>query len=185
MTIWWLVTWGTYASWLPGDPRGFRTWRRREYVPPPSGSAQGGERVYDPVAYRERHREARERLTAPPFYLRLADRQIARSALVAEIEHVQIVPAILAVAKSHVHLVAQFGDLRIRHVVGRLKAVATLSIRKQQSSPHARIWAAGCHMKSLSSEDDFATAFRYVVEHRERGALVHRWDSNIEWTFEG
>ncbi|HXY32980.1 MAG TPA: hypothetical protein VEI07_02070 [Planctomycetaceae bacterium] len=184
MTVWWLVTWGTYGSWLPGDPRGFRTWRRREYVPPPDGRALGGEPLYDPAAYAERHRRARERLTAPPVCLTLTDRRIACSALVAEIDHLRIVPAILAVAKSHVHLVAQFGEIKIRTVVGRLKAAATRSLR-QGALTTAPTWATGCHMKSLYREADFTAGFRYVVEHREEGAVLHRWDSNIEWTFDG
>jgi hypothetical protein len=182
MTIWWLVTWGTHGSWLPGDPRGFRTWRRREYVPPQYGEAASGEPIYDPNVYTVRHRESRERLTAPPVCLTLADRRIACSALVTEIERVRIVPAIIAVAKSHVHFVAQFGELRIRHVVGRLKAAATLSIKNRESPEGGSIWATGCHMKSLYRADDFSSAFRYVDDHREEAAVVHRWDANIEWT---
>src|ERR1700730_2765282 len=101
MTVWWLITWGTYGSWLPGDPRGFRTWRHREYVPPPYGRAEGGEPTYDPHAYSERYEEARGRLTSTAVSLRLADRRQVCSALVAEITTVRIVPAILAVAKHH------------------------------------------------------------------------------------
>jgi len=183
MTLWWLVTWRTYGSWLPGDPRGFRTWRRREYVPPPRDEAESGEPIYDPSAYKERYEEARERLTAPAVCLTLADRQKVCSALVAEIDRVRIVPATLAVAESHIHFVAQFGDLRIRPVVGRLKAAATLAI-KQQGPTDAPVWAAGCHMKSLYGEDDFVAAFRYVQQHGCEGAVVHKWDSNIEWTFD-
>ena len=41
------LIWGTYGSWLPGDPRGFRTRRHREHVegdykhPPPPGLYEG------------------------------------------------------------------------------------------------------------------------------------------------
>jgi hypothetical protein len=41
MDKYWLVTWVTYGSWLPGDPRGFRTFRGREYVPPPGALRAG------------------------------------------------------------------------------------------------------------------------------------------------
>jgi len=94
------------------------------------------------------------------------------------------VPAILSLSKSHVHLVAQFGELKIRTVVGRLKAAATRAIR-QEALKTASTWAAGCHMKSLYQEADFTAAFRYVLEHRSEGAVLHRWDPNIEWTFDG
>jgi hypothetical protein len=183
MTLWWLLTWRTYGSWLPGDPRGFRTWRRREYVPPPREQAESGEPIYNPGDYTERYAAARERLTAPAVCLTLADRRKACSALVAEIGKLQIVPAILAVAESHVHFISQFGELRIRRVAGRLKAAATIAI-KHQNSTEGPVWGTGSHMKSLYAEDDFVSAFRYVEQHEGEGAVVHKWDSNIDWKFD-
>jgi hypothetical protein len=153
MTVWWLITWGTYGSWLPGDPRGFRTWRRREYVPPPYGKAQGGEPIYDAVTYTERHDDARSRLTSTAVSLTVVDRREVCSALVVEIAAVRIVPAILAVAKHHAHFISQFGELEIRPTVGRLKAAATRSM-KIASLDAPSLWAKGCHMESLDSEGD-------------------------------
>jgi hypothetical protein len=96
---------------------------------------------------------------------------------------VPIVPAILAVANSHVHFISQFGDLRIRRVVGRLKAAATLSI-KEGDFKDSSIWATGCHMESLYREDDFIAAFQYVERHSAEGAVIYKWQSNIQWTFD-
>src|SRR5258708_35638890 len=60
---WWLVTWSTYGSWLPGDPRGFQIWRGQEYVPPPKRYAKPGEDTYDRSKYVQRHQEAKSMLT--------------------------------------------------------------------------------------------------------------------------
>jgi hypothetical protein len=184
MTVWWLITWGTYGSWLPGDPRGFRTWRRREYVPPTYGKAQSGERIYDPAAYTERLDESRSRLTSTAVSLTVHERREACSALVVEIAAVRIVPAILAVAKHHAHLISQFGDLEIRPTVGRLKAAATRSMKDPSFDPPS-VWAKGCHMESLNSENDFVAAYQYVEQHGAQGAVIHKWDTNIEWRFDG
>jgi|SRR5580700_3082578 hypothetical protein len=183
MTVWWLITWGTYGSWLPGDPRGFRTWRRREYVPPPYGRAESGEATYDPSAYAQRNEVARNRLTSNPVSLKLAERRQACSALVAEIATLRIVPAILAVATHHAHFISQFGELEIRPTIGRIKAAATRSFN-EASFGLSSVWAKGCHMESLKSEDDFLTAYRYVEQHRMEGAVIQKWSSNIEWTFD-
>jgi hypothetical protein len=183
MTVWWLITWGTYGSWLPGDPRGFRTWRRREYVPPPYGKAEGGEPTYDPSAYAEQHDDARSRLTSTAVSLTVADRREACSALVGEIATIRIVPAILAVAKHHAHFIAQFGELEIRPTIGRLKAAATRSMRNA-SFDAPLLWAKGCHMESLNSDDDFLGAYQYVEQHQAQGAAIHKWEANLEWRFD-
>ena len=43
MAKWWLVSWTTYGTWLPGDERGYCTWRKRTYVAPPKRFAKPGE----------------------------------------------------------------------------------------------------------------------------------------------
>ncbi len=183
MSDWWLVTWGTYGNWLPGDPRGFRTWRRKEYVPPPIGYHEPDEPTYDPAKYRSRYASAQRRMTAPHVALRRSQRTEICNEIVREISAIRAVPAILGVAHCHVHLVARFGETKIRPSVGRLKAAASRQLHSgdQDQSP---IWAKGCGMESLESEDDFMRAFNYVKRHREEGAAVHVWEANIEWSFD-
>ena len=65
---WWLVTFGTYGVWLPGDPRGFQTWRGREYVPPPARYAKPGEATYDPAPHRTRYAAAKRSMTHDPVF---------------------------------------------------------------------------------------------------------------------
>jgi len=61
---------GTYGSWLPGDPRGFRTRHHREHVegdyrnPPPAG------------IYEFRHQGAADSLRFDPVTVRPEDRRI-------------------------------------------------------------------------------------------------------------
>ena len=61
----WLVTWTTYGTWLPGDPRGFRTWRGKVYVPPPARYGDSGESVYDPSHYVDRYQVAVDAVERP------------------------------------------------------------------------------------------------------------------------
>ena len=171
---WWLVTWGTYGAWLPGDVRGFRTWRKREYVAPPARYAAADEETYDPRDYRERRRRV-NKLSSAAVTLGDAQQRVALEAIVADIAELPIEPKIMAVAGEHLHLLAVFGDVRIRPTVGRLKAAATKKLKALPDWGEVkRIWAKGCHMESLESEDDQFAAYRYVGQHDSQG-IVHRW----------
>lgn len=61
----------TYGTWLPGDPKGFRTRHHREHIigdyklPPPPG-------MYD-----KRHEKAKSLMKREPVYLDAAQRQHA------------------------------------------------------------------------------------------------------------
>lgn len=171
---WWLITWTTYATWLPGDPRGFQTWQGREYVPPPKRYAKPGETTYNPADYKERHNEARE-IAEEPVYLTPEQRQIAIDAIVAEIATMPMRPAVMAVGEVHAHLLARFGALRIRNAIGRIKAAATQSLHVSGIESE-RVWSRNEHMKSKAEGHEFRTAFDYVLRHEKEGAAVYVWD---------
>jgi hypothetical protein len=170
----WLVTWSTYGAWLPGDPRGFQTWRAREYVPPPARYAKPGEPTYNPNDYRETWEMAKE-LCPHAVYLTRAEQEIVLASLVDEINQLPLAPVILSVGTWHNHLIAEFGSLLIRPTVGRLKARATRDIPNPGN--RKRIWADGCHMKSLPTDDALQQAFAYVRRHKDEGALIYEWST--------
>jgi hypothetical protein len=171
---WWLVTWGTHGSWLPGDVRGFRTWRKREYVPPPQQFAAHDEPVYDPQVYRERRRRAEER-SHGEVALTTEEQRIVLNALVADIAQLRIEPKVVSATVSHVHLLAVFGETGIRPTVARLKSQATPALgahHGERTTP--RVWAKGCHMRSLSTEEAQHAAVVYVGRHETHG-VVYSW----------
>src|SRR5260370_14604629 len=116
MAGWWFVTWSTYGWWLPGDARGFRTRRGREYVPPPARYAKAGEPIYDPASYAGRWKRARQ--ACPTTVTLTADEQhLGLRAVVGDMKQLPLVPRILSFGKNHIHFVAQFGALKIRPTV--------------------------------------------------------------------
>lgn len=172
MAKFWLVTWTTYSSWLPGDPRGFQTWRGKEYVPPPRRYAKPGEPTYDAARYRELWLRMK---TMCPNPVRLTDteQRLAMDAIVREIDSLTLVPRVLSLGDWHVHLVSQFGLQWIRPTVGRLKAAATRAL--PNPGTRKRVWTDGCHMESLPDESALTGAANYVRDHRSEGALIHEW----------
>src|SRR5258707_2097079 len=126
---WWLVTWSTYGSWLPGDPRGFQIWRGQEYVPPPKRYAKPGEDTYDRSKYVQRHQEAKSMLTSEVVHLSITQRKCVLNAVVDQIARIALIPAALSVSGEHCHLLSKFGALKIRTTIGVLKGEATKALR--------------------------------------------------------
>jgi hypothetical protein len=178
---WWLVTWSTYASWLPGDPRGFQTWRGREYVPPPVRYAKPGEKTYVAADYAQRHAAAKA-YSGAPVRLTREERQTTLDAVIAEIDKLHIRAAVIAVGGEHSHLLAKFGKLDIRRTVGFLKGEATKALRETASRGNCEeIWSANCHMKSKREGIEFISAFKYVKKHIDEGAIVSVWPAFSEF----
>ncbi len=174
---WWLVTCTTFGTWLPGDPRGFQTWRGREYVPPPKRYAKPGEPTYRAKDYAATHEATRNSMTEPPVSINADQRRITVRAIVDDLADTTVLPAILAVGDVHFHLLAKFGSLRIRTMLGRFKAAATRELHLYNVESN-RVWTCGCHMKSKGTRDEFIAAFRYLARHETEDCLVHVWREN-------
>jgi len=175
---WWLVTCTTFGIWLPGDPRGLRTWRGREYVPPPKRSAKPGEAMYQAENYATEYNAAQDSLTEEPMCLNEHQREVATAAIIDAIDDTAVLPVILAVGDVHFYLLAKFGSLRIRTTMGRFKAAATKELHLGDVDSD-RVWTRGCHMKSKLTREEFIGAFRYVQRHESEGCVVHVWTENI------
>lgn len=172
-TKWWLITWTTYGSWLPGDPRGFRTRRGKEYVPPPRRYAKPGEPVYDARQYTERFQEAKGSLEGC-VKLTSQQQKLVLEAIVSEIDAIPVTSAIVSVGATHVHWLAQLGGHPIRTTVGRIKSEATRQLN--EAGFHGkRPWSKNCDMKSKSMDQEFRNAFHYIRRHTNEGCLIHIW----------
>jgi hypothetical protein len=173
MAKWWLISWTTYGTWLPGDERGYRTWRGRQYVPPPKRYANPGEPTYqarEHVAVRE----LAESIAEAPVYLSRNQIEIALATMVEEISEVPIVPAIMSVGDWHVHWLCYFGPLKIRPVVERIKAAATRDLNAH-GFEGKRPWTKGCNMRSKATRQECRNAYKYVRDHRNQGCLIYEW----------
>lgn len=171
MARWWLVTWTTYGSWLPGDPRGYRTWRGREHVGPPRRYAAPGETTYRPAEHRLRHETAQQR-TDSPVVLTPEQVNITLQAMIAEMADTPVVPAIVAVGDRHVYVLARFDSYPIRMFTGRIKAAATRELN-QQGFAGTRPWAKGYSMRSKNNHQELVVAYHNVRRHDQQHCAIH------------
>jgi hypothetical protein len=173
MANWWLVSWTTYATWLPGDKRGYCTWRGREYIPRPKRYAKRGEATYKASEHTQVH-ELAELVSEEPVYLSRTEMEIALAAMVDEVSQLAVVPAIMSVGEWHVHWLCHFGKLTIRPTVGRVKAAATRELNAcgfQGKKP----WTKGCNMRSKTTRRACRSAYKYIRDHCEQRCLIHEW----------
>lgn len=149
------VTWFTYGSWLPGDPRGFRTRHHRMHVegdyenPPPSG-------VYDGL-----HRYALGQMYGSAVILPALLREIAGRSVIEQFAADSLQVHAISVGGQHVHVALEGHCETMKQAVGRAKRVSSHRIRLQLPG---QVWAEGCHVTTARNDLHWQNVLRYVQE---------------------
>lgn len=92
----------TYGTWLPGDPRGFRTRGHREHVegdykrPPPAG------------VYEQRHEAAKGRMKRDAVVLAKESRRVACEEVYDSLVRHGVEVLAVSVSAKHMHVLARF-----------------------------------------------------------------------------
>jgi len=164
---WYHVTLGTYNSWLPGDPRGFRSRDHRVHSsgdhknPPPRGE------------HAELHRYAKanssQTVRIPADLREAVCHQLGRALR----KHRHRI-AIVCVDATHAHLLAELPDdsKQAKHFIGIAKKTASQAITKTQPG---QVWSRGCGLKPIRDADHQSNTYLYIERHAKAGAAV--------WTF--
>lgn len=158
----------TYGTWLPGDPRGFRTYHGKHSIPhdykhrPPDG-------FYDTLYQRSKNLMAR-----PAVILRaLEQRRRVLDEVVASLLRRDIPVAVAAVDRIHLHVLAQFSDHNPRHWIGVAKREASHYCKHAGLVPVGGIWSVNCECKPVAGEAHFNRTRRYIPDHARRGAEAY------------
>lgn len=164
---WYHCNGNTYGTWLPGDPRGFRTRHHRQHVdgdyrnPPPPG------------AYNAHWARSRRLMKKDAVWLNTEQRHVAVRCIVEKLSGDGVEIVAVAVDDHHFHLLARFRDHRPRHWVGRAKMHASMGLRALGLL--GRVWAAECRTLPIADRKHQVNVFEYIAGHRRKGAIV--------WTF--
>lgn len=161
---WWHIGLGAHASWLPGDPRGFRNRDHRihssgDYRNPPPHGEHAGLHVYN---------RAR---SAPQVAFRPIERRLVLSALreAASFRHFRLQAA--AVGRVHAHLLIELPHrAALAHQrIGSLKNGASYLLRDVLPG---RVWAEGESRRRVRGRDYRRNAFWYIFTGQEAGAAT-------------
>ncbi len=168
---WFHVVLGFYGSWLPGDPRGFRTRHHREHVegdyksPPPTG------------IYEERLRRAQSNLKIPPRILSFAQRRIVGECLRDSLIRCGSRVACLAVGGQHVHLLVELPPTETWNWLGIAKRDAWFALRN--TGDPRKLWGKHGRCFSITDRSHQENAYRYIVRHEVQGAWVWRYSEGL------
>ena len=171
----------TFGTWLPGDPRGFRTRKHREHVegdyksPPPKGK------------YDQRHEFAKNSTSREAVILAPDARKIACEAIrVALIDFHKIEAIAIAVSGMHLHLLARFPSAQeptdeirglrasdpVRHFVGIAKKESAKSLTNAGLVKPGGVWAKRGKIVPIKDRRHQVNVFNYILDHEQEGAAV-------------
>lgn len=151
------ITWSTYGSWLPGDPRGFRTRHHRTHVegdyknPPPPGT-------YDGL-----HAYAKGALTKPPVVLPIPLRPVAGQTCLEQFQKEWSTVHAISVGGEHVHAALEAQPQGLKALVGRAKKVPSHRIRAEIPG---QVWAEGCHVMPIRDKGHWLNVLKYIRTHQ-------------------
>ncbi|HCD34957.1 MAG TPA: hypothetical protein DER01_21300 [Phycisphaerales bacterium] len=155
--IWRHITFGTYNSWLPGDPRGFRDHDHRVH----SG---GDHRCQPPQGEHDGLHEYAKRHSGKPIVIRKADRLIVLQSIRRKLDSMEHRFVIIASCAMHVHVLVELPDdgKLIRRFVGQLKRTASHALRNV--SP-GRVWARGGNHEPVVTRAHHRAVYDYLRRH--------------------
>ena len=159
---WYLITWTTHGSWLPGDPRGFRTYGHRVDIPPPKRYADSKD-VYKPDDWKrlfEYHkRKCKEAVSLDKkqqafVHKRITEIAVAKGCSVKAIH----------VSGCHVHVLIRHDRSDLSGLVQRIKGITSREL--SEYGLKGKVWARGYHARPIP-DNALAEAIHYILFHNK------------------
>jgi acetylornithine deacetylase/succinyl-diaminopimelate desuccinylase family protein len=163
---WFHLTTHTYAAWLYGDPRGFRTRHHREHIegdyktPPPPGK------------YADKYERSKESLKQEPVKLNAEFRAVVGAALRERLIGLGAEVIAVAMSATHAHILAKMPDSKEvqREWMGLAKKHAWFLARDK--GWEGQMWGKRGKGVPIKDYDHQINAFNYIARHKKEGAWV-------------
>ncbi len=170
----------TYGTWLPGDPRGFRTRGHREHV-------EGDYKSPPQEDYSQRHEKAAGRMKRAAVVLSPEARAVVVEALrfaLVDVHGIEMLA--VAVSGKHMHLLGRFPrgqkptdsirGLRetdpVRYYVGIAKKESAKRLAEQGLVDRGGVWARKGKIVRVRDRSHQLNVLNYILQHAGEGAAV-------------
>lgn len=156
----------TYGTWLPGNPKGFRTRHHREHVegdykaPPPDGR------------YDERLQKSKDLMKRPPVYLTVRQRVRAVEEFVRSLQKRDIELIAVSIDRVHFHVLARFPDHNPRHWIGIAKKESSHYLKQEALAPVGGLWATRFEVVPIEDREHQLWTVSYILKHAKKGATT-------------
>ena len=163
----------THGSWLPGDPRG---WRSRHHRIHSSGDYKNPPPKEEHEGLREYHRNRSD----DPITIDRDLREIVIRAFVEKLRDLRFSVVVVSASGRHVHALVELPDDRreIRRIIGKCKQRASHAVRNVL--PRS-IWAEGGEYKLVKDDSHYGNTFNYIRTKQEPDALVWSIIAGENW----
>lgn len=156
----------TYGTWLPGDPRGFRTRGHREHV-------EGDYRNPPEVGrYAERYAKAKKSMKRPPVFLTPRQRRRAMEEFSSSLVRRGIELIVLSIDRVHFHLLARLADHDPRRWVEIAKKESSHNLKREGLAPVGGLWAVRFECVPVADREHQLSVVPYILKHGKRGGAV-------------
>ncbi len=168
---WYHCVGNTYGTWLPGDPRGWRSRDHRchcegDYKNPP---AKGR---YDTL-----HQQSQLQMKRDEIRLNDEAMRVVCNAFSEKFRQKQINIAAIAITHCGYHVLGQFDDRKPQHWIGMAKRHSSFKLVEADLASRGGIWATRGLCKPITDEKHWENARAYILKHDAQGAEV--WGSTI------
>ena len=156
----------TYGTWLPGDPKSFRTRHHREHIigdyknRPPKG------------LYEKRHERAKRLMKRDPVFLDVPQRKRALQEFIASLMRRDLVIAIGSIDRIHFHFLAQIPDHDPRKWIGIGKRESSHYCKRVALAPEGGLWAVRSKNVPVADDGHFERTLEYIRDHKKFGAAI-------------
>jgi REP element-mobilizing transposase RayT len=156
------ITWTTYGSWLPGDARGWKKWKRGEQEPQPVLEDWCKDRMKEKAVLLD---EYQRKSVDDVIHKHSQIRGWELHAVSVRSNHVHVVVTVVPKTGNKDYRVAD----GIKRVRDELKANASRVVRRCESPiTNEKVWTKGGDIQFLDREDDLEKVVIYVLEAQDR-----------------
>lgn len=154
----------TYGTWLPGDPRSFRTRHHRKHI-------EGDYRNRPPKGKYEAFHEHAKRSMKCEAVILLVEQRIAIVRLMVEsLRRRNFEIPIASLTDIHFHILGKFPDHNPRHWIGIAKKESSHHAKQQNQAPAGGLWAVRTKSIPINSRAHQINTAKYLYDHLDEGS---------------
>jgi REP element-mobilizing transposase RayT len=164
---WFHVTSHTYGTWLPGDPRGWRTRHHRVDAP--------GDYRHAPLPLEQTqglHEQARRAMTRPAVHLSTISQKVVISSMREACASQDVDLAAICVDDHHVHALIRCTNQDPRLVFGIAKKDSARRLSTAGLVAPGGTWGVRSHITPIVDREHQVVCVNYIVGHGSRGATI-------------
>jgi REP element-mobilizing transposase RayT len=150
---------GTFNSWLPGDPRGFRSKDHKVH-------SSGDYKNRPPVDEHAGLYQYSKSISGAPVIIPRQLREVVGERILEKLRTLNYQVLAIAVAGMHAHFLVELPDAiaDVRHIVGQCKSVSSHAIRDQLPG---RVWAHRGKFTLVDDAQHQRNTFRYILDQED------------------